>query len=364
MRSFKESIAIVIAMSVILAGCGGSGASSTTKQNGTITKTASQSTTVAKTESSAAVKSTTAAANKTASKNVDWPKKTIQIIVPFKAGGDSDFNARAYAQELEKQLGKPVVVVNVEGSGGSVGTKQVKDAAPDGYTVLANHTSFLINKANGTTDFGFEAFELVGITAANPGDIICVRTDSGITDLKSLQAAAKAKEGKMTISTTIGSTTQVSVNMIIDAGIPMTPVDVGNASDKTASLLGKHVDVIVNPYGNVKQYIQSGEFKALAVISRDDRCPSFPDIPTAKEQGFDINFPTRYFMAFPKGTDPAIVEKFRSACKKVEESDAEYAKMIKESYYQEPFFMDADKALEFYKGLEQTMSKYSLKKSN
>lgn len=293
--------------------------------------------------------------------DAEWPKKNIQIIVPFKAGGDSDFNARAYSQFLQDELGQSVVVVNVEGAGGSVGTRQVKDSAADGYTVLFNHTSFLINKANGTSDFGFEEFELAGIVAGNPGDIVAVKGDSGITTLEELKQAAEVNPYQMTVSTTIGSTTQVSVEMMIEAGIPLNAVDVGNASDKIASLLGGHVDVIVVPYGNARQYIESGDFNALAVISRKDRCPAYPDIPTAEEQGFDVYFPTKYFMAFPKGTDQAVIDKFTAALKNISENNEAYAAMIMESYYEEPEFMDAESALEFYGAMEDTLDKYSLK---
>ena len=122
---------------------------------------------------------------------LDWPKRTITIVVPFGTGGDSDFNARVMAKYLSKELGVNVVVENISGSGGSIGSSAVKDAEPDGYTVLQNHNALMISRANGISDFGLEAFELVGITAANPGDVFAVASSTGIETLDDLVEACK-----------------------------------------------------------------------------------------------------------------------------------------------------------------------------
>ena len=70
-----------------------------------------------------------------------WPDKTVQVIAPFRAGGDTDFNARVYAKYLRQELGVPFVIVNIDGGGGTLGSRKAKDAAPDGYTVLVTTTA-------------------------------------------------------------------------------------------------------------------------------------------------------------------------------------------------------------------------------
>ncbi|MFQ3621155.1 MAG: tripartite tricarboxylate transporter substrate-binding protein [Spirochaetales bacterium] len=91
---------------------------------------------------------------------LDWPKNAIQILVSYNPGGDTDFNARTYAKYLEKELGQPVVVVNVAGVGGTLGSRKVKDSPPDGYTVLFYHTAMIVNQITDMVPYGFEDFEL------------------------------------------------------------------------------------------------------------------------------------------------------------------------------------------------------------
>ncbi|HUM60259.1 MAG TPA: tripartite tricarboxylate transporter substrate-binding protein, partial [Clostridia bacterium] len=171
---------------------------------------------------------------------IAWPEKAITIVVPFGSGGDSDYNARIMAKYLTEELGVTVVVENITGSGGSIGSASVKDARPDGYTVLQNHNALMISRANGISDFGLEAFELVGITAANPGDVIAVASSTGITTLQELVDASKEK--KMTIATNIGATTQVS-SFMLGQFANLTQVDVGGISDKIIALLDGHVNI-------------------------------------------------------------------------------------------------------------------------
>ena len=301
----------------------------------------------------------TEATDSTETTDINWPNKTIEIIVPFKPGGDSDYNARTLGKYLEIELGTSVVVSNVDGSGGSIGTRQARDATPDGYTLLSNHSSFIINKANDMIDFGFEEFELVGLYASNPGDVIAVSSDSGITSLKDLEEVANANPGQTTIATNIGATTQVSSFMLADSGIDLKQVDVGGITDKVAALMGGHVDVILGPYGNIKPYIDSGDMVAIGVTAQE-RAEGYPDIPTCIEQGYEAYFPTRFFLAFPKGTDQAIVEKMENAVEKIVTMNEDYAKDIFEAYYEIPIFMPKNEALEEFNKIDELVNRYSL----
>ena len=93
----------------------------------------------------------------------DFPKKPIQIIVPLKAGGDTDYNTRVLAKYLQKYLGKPVVVTNVDGGATMIGMQQVLSSKPDGYTMVINGLDLYIPSLMGTTDITLDSFKTVGI---------------------------------------------------------------------------------------------------------------------------------------------------------------------------------------------------------
>ena len=154
----KKSIAIMMAavMVMSLAGCSGS------------TKPAGND----------------GAAEETVS-TAEWPKN-VEIIVPASAGGDTDFNARLLAQKLSEKLPANFVVSNVNGNGGATGTRQVKDGKNDGSTVVFYHTAFLVNKACGATDYGFEAYDFASIAGENVGNVVTVNAELGINSLEEL----------------------------------------------------------------------------------------------------------------------------------------------------------------------------------
>ena len=280
-----------------------------------------------------------APADKPADAGDTWPSRPITVIVPYGAGGDTDFNARAYLEGLNAQLGTSVVVSNVTGSGGSIASRQVKDSAADGYTALFFHTAMNVNQAIGTADFGLDDFKLAAVVGKGPGEIIVARKDAGYTNLEELQAYTQAHPGEVKMGIETGTMVHINGKQMQDAGIDVAFVDAGGASDRVAALAGGHIDLIINAYGTVKDYLETGEFVALGQIN-SERSDGFPDIPTAVEQGYDIHLEKYYFFAFPKDTPDEIVQTFADACKAVSEDPA-YATGIMDAYRQTPFFADA-----------------------
>ncbi len=271
-----------------------------------------------------------------------WPKKPIQVIVPYSPGGDSDFNARAYAKRLEKELGQPVVVSNMAGNGGAVGSRKVKESEPDGYTVLAYHVSMFVNQAIGATDYGLEAFEVAAISGRNGGSVVTVNAKSPYKTLKDLMDASASEPGELTFAANIGASTSVMANAFNRAGGAFNLVDLGDASQRVAALMGGHVDVIPNSLGTAIPYIESGDFRALAIIE-DERNPLYPELPTAIEQGYDASLPIFYFFAFPDGTPQEIVDKFANAVEKVNRMP-DYQDEIKTAFLQTPYFVKGEEA--------------------
>src|SRR5574344_252151 len=137
-----------------------------------------------------------------------WPKQAINIVVAFAAGGNSDYNARAIAKYLTKELGQPVVVSNVNGSGGSVASAQVKSAKPDGYTVLVNQLSMNMAQVSGVVDFGYEDFAPVCVFSRSADEMLFVNADAPWANFDDMIADTKKNPGKYKITANTGASTQ------------------------------------------------------------------------------------------------------------------------------------------------------------
>lgn len=276
---------------------------------------------------------------------VQYPTKPIQVVVPAGAGGDTDTNARIFAKYLEKELGKPIVIVNAGGAGGTAGTRKVKDAPADGYTVLTYHNSLAVQKAIGLTDFSLADFEVANVALLDDTNVYVVNANSPYKSMQDVVAASKANPKSVKLGTEVGNLTHLWALAIEDkAGIKFNIVDAGAAAAKIAALMGNQIDIIPTQYGLVKQYVDAGNFRAIGILN-DKRHPQIPDVPTFKEQGIDVAKTKYFFYAFPKGTPKEIVEKFNVASKKVSENPEYKAEMAK--FMLEPVHMPTAKGLEY-----------------
>ncbi|MHB9152820.1 MAG: tripartite tricarboxylate transporter substrate binding protein [Spirochaetales bacterium] len=275
----------------------------------------------------------------TLSAQSNYPTKAIQVIVPAGPGGDTDLNCRLMAKYLEKELGQPVVIVNVNGAGGTLGTRKVKDSAPDGYTALFFHPSMFLNKILGLVDYNFTAFENAGIGVLDNTNIFVVNASSPYKSITDVIAASKAKPGSIKFATETGGLTHIqALAFESEADVKMNIVDVGSASQKIVALLGKQVDMIGISYGIIKDYVASGRFRVVGVFA-DERNPAFPTVPTFKEQGVNLSFTKFFFYLFPKGTPQEIIAKFDAALAKVaanKDLQAELAKFMVSPTYVKP----------------------------
>ena len=256
----------------------------------------------------------------------NYPSKPIQVVVPAGAGGDTDGNSRILAKYLEKELGTSVVIVNVGGAGGTLGSRKVKDSAPDGYTVLFYHPSMLLNKLMGMVDYSAKDFENAGLAVLDQTNVFVANSEAPFNNMKEAQKILQANPRSLKFATEAGAFTHLQVLAYTNAAnVEMNIVDIGGAAQKTAALLGKQIDIIGTQYGLVKDYIAKGQFKALGVLS-EKRNPLFPRCsPPLWRQGFDIAFSKFFFYSFPPGTPQAIVTKFTQALEKVV-NNPEYVK--------------------------------------
>lgn len=338
---FKKSLAVIMAavMAFSVAGCSGN---------------------AVKSESSAPAKSeaetqTKASETDTAS-TAEWPKN-VEIIVPASAGGYTDFNARLLAQKLSDKLPANFVVSNVNGNGGATGTRQVKDAANDGSSILFYHTAFLVNKACGATDYGFDAYQFAAIAGQSAGNVVTVNASLGINTLEDLRKYTQEHPGELKMAAQTGATSYAVALQMKNAGFDVNIVDAGSAADRLAAVLGGHVDVILAAYGAIKDYVKEGTLVPLAMDGDNDLTVADEniDIKAMKNQGYDIELPFYYFFAFPAGTNDALVDEFNTALKDIIENDTEYQQKIYSSYYQQPTFLPGEEGLAKYDEIDKLL---------
>lgn len=257
----------------------------------------------------------------------DYPTKPIQLIVPWSPGGDSDSLMRVIAHYAGKYLGQPVVVVNMPGVGGNLGSRKGKDAKPDGYTLTATHESVITSKIVGITDYGFDDFTLLA-NMVNTPSMVVTRGDAPWNNMSDLIKDAKKRPGQITFGATLGSTSHFFPLYIAHvAGIKFKIVGYEGTAKRQSALLGGFLDLgESNPSAGLK-YFEAKKLKPLGVADTK-RHPMLPNVATLAEQGIDITFGVHRGVCAPKGTPKAIVDKLSEAFGK-EAKDPEFIAKVK-----------------------------------
>ncbi len=278
--------------------------------------------------------------------DVKWPTKPVQVIVPAGAGGDTDFNARQFARFFEKVTGKPMVVTNVNGGSGTIGMSQVESAAPDGNTLFFAHTGIMIvNEVSGMTDRKFDSkLDIACIPAIDKGMVFIGSKKSGLKAVQQVVDKAKAAPGTVIYGTEMGGFSHLQ-GLIFQkkAGVELKFVDTGSASDKITALLGGRIDLASISFGPVKDYAATGDMAMIAQFSTE-RNPLLGDIKTFGEQGMPYAMEKPYIIAFPKGTNPAIIKKLADVGQQIIKDPA-YAKALEDGFKQPVSFLHTKEAI-------------------
>ena len=231
----------------------------------------------------------------------DYPDKPIKLIVPFGAGGGTDGLARAVQAAIDKHdlLPVPFVVVNATGAAGTVGSRQVLTAEPDGYTLLQIHQEMFAVSALGRVEYGPSDFEPV-IQASESCLFVAVPIESDFKTLDDLMTYAKANPGKIKQADDIGSSTHFPSAQLMDlGGTEWAIVPTGGASMRFASMKGGFTDMALMS----APWLTKGknDLRPLAALG-SERFEAAPDLATAKEQGYDVEGCLRRRYWAPKGT--------------------------------------------------------------
>ncbi|MEY4911275.1 MAG: hypothetical protein RL761_938 [Pseudomonadota bacterium] len=246
----------------------------------------------------------------------DYPNKPIKLIVPFPAGGTSDVLGRMMADELGKVLKQPIIVDNLGGAGGVIGTERGAKAAPDGYTIIQTgvgqnavaHGLDANLKYNSNTDF-------IHLTQVNSGpNVLLVHPSLPFKTLKEFVDYAKANPGKLDYGYTHAASGHMAMELFKQtAGIFLTGIPYRGGGPMMTDLLGGSVKVAFINQDVALQHVKAGKLRAIAVSSAQ-RNSLYPDVPTVSESGYK-GFEALSWsgLSVPKGTPKAVVDKLEAA---------------------------------------------------
>jgi tripartite-type tricarboxylate transporter receptor subunit TctC len=217
-----------------------------------------------------------------------YPARSVRVVVPFAPGGPTDICARLIVQKLSEQLGKQFYIENVGGASGSIGTVQVAKAPPDGYTILFNVNSFVINPIffEKVAYDPFKDFEFITLAARN--DVVfSVHPSVPAKTVAEFVTYARANGNRFTFSSGgAGSVTHlVGAQFGQSVGLEVVHVPYPGAGPAVAAALANHVPAVFSSMPTVVPHITQGTLRALAVTGKA-RSPSLPDVPTMAEAGF------------------------------------------------------------------------------
>ncbi len=262
--------------------------------------------------------------------NDAFPRKTVEFVVPWAAGGGVDTLMRAIAAVFPKYANnEQMIIKNVPGGGGAIGFNEAAKARPDGYT-LTSGTTPLITKIHMTpVPFGLESFEPVMLFADIPCYIM-VPTDSPYQNLQDYVADAKKRPGKITLgnSGAGGGNHLVALAFEQYAGIKLNHIPFEGGGKSFTALMGKHVDSVIGSSPEGIPQALAGELRILGIFG-DQQLAQFPQVLTAAQQGFDFTGTMWRGIVAPKGTPKAIIDRLDQIFKNCM-NDPEFMKRAEE----------------------------------
>jgi len=289
-------------------------------------------------------------------KKVDYPQKgkTITFIINQTAGGPTDAAFRLLASAMEKDLGVPITIVNKPGATGQLGTTELVQSKPDGYTIgNTNLPSTITNYLDPSRKsvFGRKEIQPVANQVVDP-ETLMVKATSPIKTVKDLVDTAKAKNGSMTLATSglLGNNHLAATLFAKAAGIKFTFVHFEGGAPATTAILGGQVDAADLTAGTPTAQFKSGDIRYLAIMQKDPN-PLFPGVPTLESQGYKVYFASSRGISVPAGTPREIVDILANAVKKAMDSPDVKARMAELGLYQQ--YMGPDEYAAYWDDLEK-----------
>jgi tripartite-type tricarboxylate transporter receptor subunit TctC len=250
----------------------------------------------------------------------DWPQRQVTIVVPFTAGGTTDMFGRIFAQAMQEKYGKPFVVENKAGAGGTVGAASVATAPNDGHTLLVGTASTHAIAPYVYKQTGYNAekdFQPISLFAQLP-NLLVISPKLPVRTFPEFVAYLKANSGKLTYgSSGVGASNHLPAEMIQRlTGTQMAHVPYRSSGDIMNAIAGGHIDLAFDNMTLAWPQAQGGTVRAIAVTSKD-RSPTAPEVPAIAETfpGFDVA--TWHGLFAPAGTPRSIVDKIAADVKRI-----------------------------------------------
>ena len=248
-----------------------------------------------------------------------YPSRSLTIVVPFPPGGIADLTARPLAAAMERLVKQPVVVSNKAGAGGGVGAQSVAIAKPDGYTLLLGLVSISLLPERDAL-FGqkpaYTRDQFVGIARLNADPpVLAVNAELPWKSVKELLDDARKRPGEITYASSgIYGASHVPLEMLLQAGggLKMRHLPTTGGGPATTAVLGKHAALWASPPALALPHAKAGKMRVLATWGAT-RLAAFPDVPTLKELGYDVEYYLWAGLFTPRGTPAATVKALRDA---------------------------------------------------
>lgn len=261
----------------------------------------------------------------------EYPTKAITLVVAWKPGGGTDTLARTLAAFAGEYLGVPLIVKNRPGATGTIGTFEVAQAKPDGYTLILSANSPITTVPH-SRELPYEIpedFEWICLIADFPCTL-SVWTGHPWESVDEVVEYAKKNPGKLTIGHTgTGGLGHAQVLQFEQAaGIDVEDIPFQGTGPSVVAAAGGHIDALVGSFSGARPQIEAGNLRALACISSLERTPLYPDVPTMKELGYDVKVANFATIAAPKGTPQDRINYLVDVFEKIY-NDPSWQKLIK-----------------------------------
>jgi tripartite-type tricarboxylate transporter receptor subunit TctC len=241
-----------------------------------------------------------------------FPSSTVTIVVPFPAGGTADFLPRIVADIVSRSWNQPVVIENISGAAGNIGSERVARAKPDGYTLLASAPGPLAINHHLYKSLSYDPTKFTPITVLGTSpNVLVVSPKITARSVKDLITLAKSTPGKVTYASQgAGSTSHLTASLFESrAGVELVHVPYKGSAPALNDLLGGHVDIMFDNLASSLAQHRAGKLRILAVADRN-RAPALPDVPTISESGLPNFLSITWFgvVAPPNTPEPLITQ--------------------------------------------------------
>lgn len=263
-------------------------------------------------------------------KDADFPTKSIDLIIPWSAGGGTDVAGRLYAKYAEEALGTTINVLNVLGGNSAVGCVQAASSAADGYTAVLITYDILSVEAQGLAPISYKDFKLINKFSIQPTALV-VSKDSGWNTIEDYRKAALADPNGIDVAVNGEGAVWHQAGILADRemGIKTNYIPYNGSSEQVAALLGGHVQATYISYNSVLQHVEEGTLVALGMMT-NERVELLPDVPTFKESGYNAVLNSWRGIAVPKDTPDDVANILREGFKKAYDNP-EYQTKAKEA---------------------------------